>query len=373
MSITKNFPFVAGERFRNKELSFPIEYGVGFTGRFLNDAGKPEITILNGIQFEPQNLFFAQSDEKGIFSVKELHFYDTAEFAIKSEKATTKPYGKVELQKRQPAAMAFAKSDYKVNVLPVKGQKHVVSEYEMPRDARMLSEVEIKASRLVVESTDRVRRPYGKPDYVLKPKDFNKGYGNLLLALPGKIPGLMVRESNNDKQETRWVVYLQRASSIANPPEVIVTINDNFVSGSPAQILSALDPNSIESIEVKKGVNVLYGSYGGGGIVSVYTKQGPEDNEEKLPPNFQKLKIPGYSVTHQFHFPDYSDPELDASLPDFRSTIYWNPNIVTDPKTGTAEVSFYAADIPGGYRIVAEGITATGEPKRAEYFIQVER
>lgn len=53
----------------------------------------------------------------------------------------------------------------------------------------------------------------------------------------------------------------------------------------------------------------------------------------------RKTKIQGFSPERRFYIPDYSD----ASLPneqDFRRTLYWNPNVVTDTE-GKATVKFY--------------------------------
>jgi hypothetical protein len=324
-------------------------------------------------------LLFAQSDEKGIFSVNGLHFYDTALFAFKADKTKDEPYGKIELVKREPASMDFKEINFKIDLLATKAPKRIITDYEVPKGTRLLNEVEIKASRIKVDEVDyRAKRPYGRPDYILKAKDLNTSYGNLLLTLPGKIPGLIVREANNNRevsgdQTSKWVVYLQRSISVANPAEVSVTINDVFVSGSPYQILSSIDPTTVESVEVKTGVNVLYGSVGGSGIVAVYTKQGVSEEQISKAKNFQQIKVPGYSPARRFRYPDYDDPETDKAQPDFRSTIYWDPNVITDPETGLATVSFFTADLVGGYRILAEGITQNGEPVRGESFIEVER
>jgi hypothetical protein len=208
---------------------------------------------------------------------------------------------------------------------------------------------------------------------VLLAKDINASYGNLLLSLQGRFPGLNVRQMNSETEGTRWVVYLQRGISLTNPKEVLVTVNDAIVGGNPADILSAINPSDVESVELKKGVNVLYGGLGGNGILAIYTKQGATEDQIAKAQNFQQLKVAGYAPSRPFRFPDYSDPETDKSQPDFRSTIYWNPNVVTDAKTGMANVSFYTADLAGSYRVVAEGITQNGEPVRCEYFLSVDR
>lgn len=373
-TILKNFPFNEKDKQKNLSFNYPIEYGFSFSGCFLNDKGKPEMTILNGIQFEPKKIIFTQSDEKGLFSINGLHFYDTALFALKADKTKDTPYGKIELLKREPASMDFKDSNFKIHLLPSKSPKRIITEYEVPKDARLLKEVEVSASRIKVEETNyRDRRPYGKPDYILQAKDINTGYGNLLLSLQGRFPGLNVRQTNTDGQETRWVVYLQRGASLSNPVEVLVTVNDAVVTGSPGNIIGAIDPNSVETVELKTGINVLYGTLGGNGILAIYTKQGAIEEQITKVQNFQQLKIAGYSPARNFRYPNYSDPETDKSQTDFRSTIFWNPNIVTDPTIGTATISFYTADLVGSYRIVAEGVTQNGEPVRCEYFLEVDK
>ena len=56
------------------------------------------------------------------------------------------------------------------------------------------------------------------------------------------------------------------------------------------------------------------------------------------------------------YMPAYDNPEIRQSpLPDFRTTVYWNPIIHTD-NDGKAAVSFYTADNVASYSYVLEGI-----------------
>ncbi len=145
------------------------------------------------------------------------------------------------------------------------------------------------------------------------------------------------------------------------------------MSGTPAQIIGSIDPTTVETIEVKTGINVLYGSAGGSGIVAIYTKRSAADDKIKTDPKFSQLKVPGYAPARNFRFPDYDDPSTDRSQDDFRSTIYWNPNITTDSNSGKSSVSFFAADLEGTYRIIAEGISHSGEPIRCEYSVTIKK
>ena len=366
-NILNSYPFTEKKQ-ESMGFKYPLEYGISFSGRFVNDKGKPEKTTLTILQTKPRNVMLAETNDQGIFSQTGLDFYDTATFSIKSDKAKNSPYGKVELLPREFAPMDFKIKTTPLTVQNTQSQQRIISEYEVPSDARMLEGVEVKATRIEEQQQKdyRVKRPFGQPDYVLTAKDINTSYGNLLFSLQGKIPGLIVRQTDGG-----WVVYLQRSLSISNPAEVLVTVNDNVVGGSPGTVLGSIDPNTVESIEVKKGVNVLYGSFGGNGILAVYTKQGA-DRDLNATPNFQTIKIAGYSLSRTFKFPDYDNKDTDTKMADYRSTIYWNPKVVTNAQTGLATVSFFAADLPGTYRIVGEGILQNGEPVRGEYTVTIE-
>ncbi|HUS03846.1 MAG TPA: Plug domain-containing protein, partial [Chitinophagaceae bacterium] len=73
-------------------------------------------------------------------------------------------------------------------------------------------------------------------------------------------------------------------------------------------------------------------------------------------------KVPGVMiykpapVTYpvQFYSPKYAVKNNNDNTKDLRSTIYWNPNLVTD-KNGEAHTYFYAADTPTTYSLMIQG------------------
>ncbi|MFZ5999482.1 MAG: hypothetical protein ACOYW3_03170, partial [Bacteroidota bacterium] len=65
-------------------------------------------------------------------------------------------------------------------------------------------------------------------------------------------------------------------------------------------------------------------------------------------------------------------PASDPSRKDYRSVIYWNPNVQLTEK-GPVTLDFYAADLPTTYRIVVEGVSTTGEPLRYETYVTVKK
>ena len=60
----------------------------------------------------------------------------------------------------------------------------------------------------------------------------------------------------------------------------------------------------------------------------------------------------------QFYSPKYKVAS-NVTVPDYRATLYWEPNINTD-QNGKARVSFYTSDIKDKYTIKISGIDTNG-------------
>ncbi len=61
----------------------------------------------------------------------------------------------------------------------------------------------------------------------------------------------------------------------------------------------------------------------------------------------------------QFYSPKYNTAPGAVIVPDYRATLYWEPNIVTD-QNGKAKVYFYTSDINGKYTIKVAGVDIAG-------------
>ncbi len=120
-----------------------------------------------------------------------------------------------------------------------------------------------------------------------------------------------------------------------------------------------IDPALIRTIHVVDS-KYFMGDLEMDGIIDIRSRQG----------RFQDFILPSSTVTYKFQsYAGYENPRTgidrlsdeatNSHLPDFRSLLYWNPDISPDNE-GKAEISFEASDVPGHYRIVVEGISADG-------------
>ncbi|WP_421942982.1 hypothetical protein [Pedobacter sp.] len=74
--------------------------------------------------------------------------------------------------------------------------------------------------------------------------------------------------------------------------------------------------------------------------------------------NIYLLKPVAYGSKIDYYRPKYTTSSSDSKA-DFRSTIHWEPNILTN-KNGEAEISFFSADKPGTYTVWIEGTDLLG-------------
>ena len=352
------------------ELHFPIESGITVSGKVIGNNKKPVPALVSMIGVESKDMILLEADKKGKFWVTGLGFYDNAEFLFQAKDKKNRPFGKIDIGQRDIPSFHFAGADRKLKTLPTESPQRIISEYEVPKNTRLLNEVVVSGQKVIEEEDVRT---YGNPDYVIKGTELNASLGNLLYTLPGKFPGLNVRIANNDGEDPRWVVYTERTYwTSPSVREVLVTLNDIPMGGDrPAEFLATIDPNTVESVALTTRLNPLYGSQGGGGILAIYTKNGTSKNVSSGPTNFQTLQIRGYDLPRKFKAPDYSEGNSDATKIDYRSTLYWNPEVVTVVQSGKTELSFFASDLIGRYRVVVQGITVAGEPLHAAYYITV--
>ncbi|WP_018628236.1 hypothetical protein [Niabella aurantiaca] len=65
-------------------------------------------------------------------------------------------------------------------------------------------------------------------------------------------------------------------------------------------------------------------------------------------------------LAKQFYSPRYMSPDEKTAVPDLRTTVYWNPEVMTN-KDGKARFSFYTSESSSNYMIIVQGANLTGK------------
>ena len=97
-------------------------------------------------------------------------------------------------------------------------------------------------------------------------------------------------------------------------------------------------------------------------VIDVLIKE-PEKlstRDDRFKINKRVTTVDGYTPPYAFYAPEYPDGPVAGDI-DYRRTLYWNPNVITD-SIGQASVEFYNSSITEHFNISAAGITSSGLP-----------
>ena len=165
-------------------------------------------------------------------------------------------------------------------------------------------------------------------------------------------------------------------STRSSAGDMVVIIDGSIMSGN---LINQIPANDIYSIEVLRSGEYLaiYGSNAPGGALVITTRRGGENTVEsnyltsRSPAGLITYPFKGYFRAKIFYTPKYHHPKKDTEPFDLRSTVYWNPNVITD-KDGKASIEYFNNDTKGTYRVVVEGIDDNGDLGRQVYRYKVE-
>lgn len=367
-----SFKFIPSSKLESQkkyfdQINYFMERGISIKGRVKDDKGNPVAANLEIIQGNMDNLIMMETEEDGDFVVIGLDFQDSAVFAFKPTNKKGKLFKEVEILPYKTPGLEFLSPPISLRYKNENILQRIQNTYYPGEDVKLLDEVEVKAKRIDTEGA-RQAKIYGTPDYTVKGDNIRSTAAgtNFLVGLQGKVPGLQVVESMDGGGLPTISVRLRGGTSSLSGATSPLILVDGVPFPDPNSI-AGLDASNIDRVEVITRAVPQYGSRGTNGVIAIFTKAGAGASSSEK--NFLAYKIPGYTVPRQFESPDYGKKAADLN-PDFRTTIFWSPNLQTNEE-GVTSTSFYTADLETRYRIVIEGISNKGVPFRVESFIEV--
>ncbi|MDB5140811.1 MAG: hypothetical protein JWR12_2727 [Mucilaginibacter sp.] len=365
-------------RFEWKQLlkdAFPVkqyrlENSLQVSGTVLTPGGKPvanakvKLFDLDSIQFTRDTV----TDDGGRFLFKNLTFDDSVRFIVQARTSKNKRNVDIKMDKLLPAATSDNKDkpDYQINTnnnLSVYAQSskqlyESQRKYGLGNHVIPLREVVIREKKQALKYSANLNGP-GNADQVIFGKDlWNLGCINIPECLQGRLLGVIFR--NGIPYSTRDFRPMQ------------VIIDGAYVDG---QFLNTLNYNDVEAIEVLRNIALtsIYGGFGGSGVMLVTTRHGG-DNDDPQPIYGRGITTyypKGYYKARVFYSPQYNKPNTNKQVADLRTTIYWNPNLLTG-KGGKTSFDYFNAGSKGIYRVVIEGIDSEGKIGRQVYRYKVQ-
>lgn len=209
---------------------------------------------------------------------------------------------------------------------------------------------------------------YGKPTrrVVLDSIPGSQSAMDIGQILRGRVPGLTVLGQPPEQQ-----IVMRGMSSFSNNAPLFL------YNGIPvdADFIFDVIPSDIAYIDVLTGAKAAaYGSRGSNGVIALYTRQGKKghkiNDEVYLDRGVLNYTYYGYSTAREFYSPQY-DEKPEFVKPDYRTTLYWNPNLEFD-EAGKTQIKFYTNDSKNSkFRVELEGVKNNGQPVRVENFFYI--
>lgn len=354
-------------------VRYPVERGLSLTGRVVRPngkdiGGKVNLTFLlmkrDTSQQARQPVFLVgETDEAGNFGAIDLDFTDTTLVRIEGVKGKANRDLTIQLDQLLTPTVTITQVPYN----PMAFRRDELAEFirrtreylDLERQMQRNGEILLKAVTVKGRKQPEFdsRAIYGTPDATVKFDQTNTaGRQTILDVIQGRIPGVQVTGSGFTAR-----VQIRGAANFSGPIEPLFVLD-----GMPMDLqgIMGVPVADVDRVDVLKGASAaIYGSRGGGGVISILTKRGGStyDITKDVTPGTLIARLPGYAPVREFYAPRYDVKKPEHIQPDYRATLYWLPMIQTNAE-GKATVSFFTSDTKQHIRLRVEGVTPGGMP-----------
>ena len=334
---------------RTPSLNFTnyIEKGQTISGRIMGFFGanvkKGPICVL-----APKYNVIAttETDEKGQFIVN-TSFRDSTTFLVQAR--TKKGFAGVDILMDPPQyPVATHKAPY------FNGATTFMEDYLMNTRDQYYMEGGMRVYNLKeVTVTAKRERPSSKSIYTggintyTVEEDRLQGYGQTAFDAASRLPSVTITNGSE--------------IHIRNNSEPAIIVIDDIVYEDASDILKDIQVSDMSSISLLRGADaVILGPRASGGAV-VITLKDPRNLPARPAQGIITYTPLGYSESVEFYHPTYDTPEKkNAQRSDFRSTVYWNPELRLDAE-GKATIEYYTPDSTAPEDIIIEGVDKNGK------------
>ncbi len=185
---------------------------------------------------------------------------------------------------------------------------------------------------------------------------FSKSAPSIFTYLQGKVAGLNISIGGSGDASVSW-----RGGT-----------PDFYLDENPVDLSTLSTINMTDVAYVKVFRPPFFGSVGGGssGAIAIYTRKGGDVAQPKGKGLPYKILI-GYTLQKDFYSPDYGTfDNKNYNDEDLRTTLYWNPMILTNQENHSIRIHFYNNDITKGFRLILEGISTDGRLAHIEKVVE---
>lgn len=321
--------------------------------------------------------WYVKTDEKGKFLLPDLEITDSTRVLVKAINSKGLPVA-IDLLFDTPGGSTIVGETETVQIdVPEYAKQYMEQVLSAEQTMSSFSTtVPSTLEKSVVENSN-MRSPFGNPDHVVFIDDNYRQYSNMFQVFKSRFPGVTVIDNGGEAQinlrgEKDEVVLILDGMILYDPVgegkediEKGTEMKEYFAirSGGVKKILAEIDLAIIDRVEVIRNIsgNTSEVIKRANGIVAIYTNHGKNKPFELQSEGVTEMWLSGFKAHETFISPNHSKDDRSKFAPDLRSTMYWNPQIITN-RRGRAKIGFYNSDEARNLQICVEGITEDGMP-----------
>jgi hypothetical protein len=367
----------------NQPLEFKQTAGIDLKGVATDIiTGQPieegEISLV--IEKDAEMAFLTDTTAKaGEFTFPGLIFNDTAKVLVQAKNEKGRQNTEIKLAPVSKKITPQSSDLMQAAGFPdVSADMHRIKYTAVQERNRFYAKQRAKAERL--QTSEQVRSPeendghfriYENADHVVQVPQNEASSSNILDFLSGKVPGLDINSeqvsirgtSNFDGNSTP--LFLVDGVPLLTGNNTIRTGPGSNEEEEPDQYVietvKSIPLGDIDKVEILKSSQNLatFGTEGSNGVIAIYTRRGNKDIPARAVKGVIEKNIAGYAAAKNFFVPKYSPENKNREIPDYRTTLFWEPEIPL--KNNSAKYVFSTSEQPGTYKIFVEGINEEGE------------
>jgi hypothetical protein len=366
------------EIFSNRfpSMAFKDPKFISAQGKAYNPAtGMPltntEITIIVKTKDKKSDLLFTETDTQGNIVLADMNFEDTASFTFQSN--ITKQRRVNTIFSTPPLSNIFY--SVKTNVpkhyfeLPIESLKSkIINRYNFNRLTKdngiLLDEVKVLAK--VKSEKEKYEKKYisgrmgslaaKEIDFLTEPTTSN---ANIFEYLRSRLNSVNISGGPLDYS----INYRNTRSLMGGPIQMNIFLDEFQVETSQIATLRMQD---VAMVRVFSNGGL---SGGAGGSLAIYTKKGDGSFSNNIVIHKTQL-IEGFTPTKEFFSPNYAMNNENDIKTDERTTLYWNPFLITNSENNAINFSFYNSDKAKKLKVVIEGFLEDGKLLHVEKIIE---
>jgi hypothetical protein len=338
-------------------------------------TGKPlinsELSIIVKSNDKKNDLLLTETDNEGSIIMADMKFEDTASFIFQSN---------VTKQRRVNTAFttpSLSSIFYSVKTIVPKNyfelpnenlKSKIINGYNFNRLTKyngiLLDEVKVLAK--VKSEKEKYEKKYisgrmggmatKEIDFLTEP---TTNAGNIFDYLRSRLNGVNITGG-----PLNYSINYRNTRSLLGGPIQMNVFLDEFL----------IEPSQIATLKVQDVAMVRVFSNGGlsggaGGSLAIYTKKGDGSFSNNAVEHKAQL-IEGFTPTKEFFSPNYSANNENDIKVDERTTLYWNPFIITTAENKSIDFTFYNSDKAKKLKVVIEGFLEDGKLLHVEKIIE---